>query len=123
MKEKQNNNDEKNFLLYVPEIKHSNYKVDEKNIVTLYFEHNKLSEKFARWLVKKNNISDIKLDDKCSAVWILIDGKRNIYEIALEMAKQFGDTQEDSIERLVTYMRYIAKKGWIKFKEIKSLGK
>ncbi|MEG1254286.1 PqqD family protein [Clostridium sp.] len=120
---KNNNNDEKNFLLYVPEIKHKDYKVDEKNIVTMYFQHNKVSEKFARWLVKKSNISATTLDEKCSAVWLLIDGKRNIYEIALEMADEFDDTKEIAIERLVTYMRYVSKKGWIKFTEVKTLEK
>lgn len=114
------NKEEKNFLLYIPEIKHSNYKVDENNIVTLYFEHNKPVERFARWLVKKSNISDMVLDEKSSSVWLLIDGERSIYDIAMEMAKKTGDTRDVAIERLVMYMRYISRKGWIKFVGIKS---
>lgn len=111
--------EEKNFLLYIPEIKYDNYKVDENNIVTLYFEHNKPMERFVRWLVKKNNLSDIVFDEKSSLVWLLIDGKRSIYDIAIEMAKGLGDTEEVAIERLVMYIRYIARKGWIKFIGIK----
>lgn len=114
------NKEEKNFLLYIPEIKHSNYKVDENNIVTLYFEHNKFMERVARWLVKKSNISDMVFDEKSSLVWLLIDGEKSIYDIAMEMAKKTGDTEEVAIERLVMYMRYIARKGWIKFVGIKS---
>ena len=116
---KTHDKEEKNFLLYVPEIKYDNYKVDENNIVTLYFEHNKSMERFVRWLVKKNNLSDIVFDEKSSLVWLLIDGKRSIYDIAIEMAKGLGDTEEVAIERLVMYIRYIARKGWIKFIGIK----
>lgn len=116
---KTQNKEEKNFLLYIPQIEHDNYKINDNNIVTLYFEHNKPIEKFARWLVKKNNLSDIVFDDKSSLAWTLIDGKRSIYDIALEMAKRLGDTEEVAIERLVMYIRYIARKRWIKFIGIK----
>ncbi len=88
---KTQNKEEKNFLLYIPQIEHDNYKINDNNIVTLYFEHNKPIEKFARWLVKKNNLSDIVFDDKSSLAWALI----------------------------VMYIRYIAKKRWIKFIGIK----
>lgn len=116
---KVNSNEEKNFLMYVPLIIHENYKVSDKNIVTLYFEHNNFIEKFACWLVKKSNISDIELDEKCSAAWLLIDGEKNIYEIAVEMAELCGDSKEVAIERLVPFIRYILKKNWIKFQSIK----
>lgn len=112
--------EENNFLMYVPVIIHKSYKVDDKNIVTLYFEHNKLVEKFARWLANKSNVSDIELDENSSAAWLLIDGKKNIYEIALEMAEVCGDTQEVAIERLVLFIRYILRKKWIKFQMIEA---
>lgn len=116
---KTHDKEEKNFLLYVPEIKYDNYKVDKNNIVTLYFEHNKPMERFVRWLVKKDNLSEIVFDEKSSLAWILIDGRRSIHDIALEMAKGLGDTEEVAIERLVMYIRYITRKGWIKFIGIK----
>ncbi len=112
--------EENNFLMYVPVIIHKDYNVDDKNIVTLYFEHNKLVEKFARWLANKSNVSDIELDEKSSAAWLLIDGKKNIYEIALEMAEVCGDTQEVAIERLVLFIRYILRKKWIKLQIIQA---
>lgn len=113
-------NEQYNFLLYVPIIKHKEYSV-ENNMVTLYFAHDKAIERFARWLVKKSNISDITLDKQGSAAWLCIDGEKNVYEIALEMSKIFGDTKEVAIERLVTFLTYLSKKGWIYFKEVKSL--
>ncbi|MEG2936760.1 MAG: PqqD family peptide modification chaperone, partial [Clostridium sp.] len=62
---------------------------------------------------------DIELDEKCSAAWLLIDGEKNIYEIAVEMAELCGDSKEVAIERLVPFIRYILKKNWIKFQSIK----
>lgn len=49
--------------------------------------------RFVRWLVKKNNLRDIVFDEKSSLVWILIDGKRSIYDIALKMENGLGDTE------------------------------
>lgn len=120
MKKDSRDKEEKNFLLYIPKIVHENYNV-ENNRVTLYFSHNKLSEKFARWLTKKSNVSDIELDENCSSAWLLIDGERNIYEIALLMSQKTYDTEEVSIERLVLFMRYVTKKGWVKFNGIKTM--
>jgi|GEM_PF-68710 len=111
--------DQYNFLLYVPEIQHKNFKVENDSVI-LYFTHDSAIEKFARWLVKKSNVSDLTLDPQGSAVWMLIDGKRNIYEIAKEMSKKFGDSEEVAIERLITFVTYMSKKGWIHFKEVKS---
>lgn len=113
-------NDKYNFLLYVPEIKHADFS-ESDGIVTLYFKHDKPIEKFASWLVKKSNISDLALDEQGSAVWLLMNGERNIYEIAMEMSKKFGDTKEVAIEKLITYSTYLSRKGWIHFKEVKAL--
>lgn len=107
-----------NFILYIPKIVHKNYTVDNGR-VTLIFEHNKIAERFARWLVKKSNISDIEFDENCSAAWLLIDGKRNLYEIAAEMSGKTGDSIDISTERLVMYIRYLYKKGWIRFISVK----
>ncbi|EQB87129.1 hypothetical protein J2Z44_001239 [Clostridium punense] len=113
-------NDKYNFLLYVPEIKHTDFS-ESDGIVTLYFKHDKPIEKFTSWLVKKSNISDLALDEQGSAVWLLMNGERNIYEIAMEMSKKFGDTKEVAIEKLITYSTYLSRKGWIHFKEVKAL--
>ncbi len=111
-----NKNKEKdNFLLYIPEIKHREFEIQDGKVI-LYFQHNKLIERFARWLVKKSNNSDITLDDQGSTVWILIDGNRNIYDIAVEMSKKFEDNKDVAIERAVRFLSYLARKGWIKFK-------
>lgn len=111
---KKRKNEKDNFLLYVPQIIHEDYTVKD-GVVTLYFKHDKAVQKFAAWFVKKNNTSDMVMDNNSSAVWLLIDGKRNIYEISKIMAEKLGDTEEVAIERLVMHMRYLKKRGWIKY--------
>lgn len=113
-------NDKYNFLLYVPVIKHTNF-TEKDGLVTLYFKHDKPIEKFASWLVRKSNVSDLTLDQQGSTAWLLMDGEKNIYEIAMEMSQVFGETKETAIEKLITYSTYLSRKGWIHFKEVKTL--
>ena len=116
---KEKNNDKYNFLLYVPEIKYDNWKTTERGNVILYFKVTDPIKRFAGWLVKKKPNCDMEFDDRCSAAWLLIDGDRSIFDIAKIMAKKYGDTMDDSIYRLITYMKFLSKKGWITFKKVK----
>lgn len=105
---------EDNFLLYIPKKKHDTWEL-KNGKVFLIFHHNKAVEKFMRWLVKKPNVSDIELDDMGSKVWQCIDGKRTVYEIGEEMLRVFGEKIDPVYDRLIMYLRYLSKKGWISF--------
>jgi hypothetical protein len=74
-----------------------------------------VAERFLRWLVKKPAVSDIELDELGSRVWILIDGNRSVYDIGQELLKEFGEKCQPVYERLIMYLRYLNKKGWIAF--------
>lgn len=107
---------EENFLLYKPLRKIEKWEVkDEK--VKLFFEHNKPIEKFTRWLVKKSKVSDIELDDRGSMVWQLCDGTKTIYDIALAMVERYNDTEQNCIDRLIMFIRYLSRRGWITFEK------
>jgi hypothetical protein len=103
-----------NFMLYIPQIKHTAWE-ERKGKVVLIFYHNKLAERLLRWLVKKPNVSDIELDELGSYVWKSIDGRKNIYEIGQEVLNVFGNSCEPVYDRLIMYMRYLARRGWINF--------
>ena len=107
-----------NFLKYVPEIKHDDWKV-KNNKVTLYFKVTDPIRKFAGWLVKKSPNCDLEFDELCSKAWLCIDGERCLLDIARILSKESGDKLNDSIYRLVTYMKYLSKRGWISFKKVK----
>lgn len=109
-KEKQDN-----FLLYIPNKKHTLYEVKNKRVF-LIFHHDKAIEKLLRWLVKKPYISDVELDEIGSEIWFLINGENTIYDIGQKLFNKFGSRCEPIYDRLILYIRYLNKKGWICFK-------
>ena len=107
---------EENFLLYRPLRKIEHWEVNDEK-VKLIFEHNKLIERSMRSLKKKSKFSDIELDEMGSMVWQLCDGNKNVYDIALAMVKKFNDTEQNAIDRLIIFLRYLSRKGWITFEK------
>lgn len=108
------NKKEDNFLMYIPKKKHETFEVN-KGIVKLIFYHDKFAEKVIRWLVKKPYVSDMELDKVGSKVWLLIDDKSSVYDIGQGLLKEFGDSCEPVYDRLIMYLRFLNKKGWISF--------
>lgn len=109
MKHKNNNN----FLLFVP--KHSD-KIEWKEsngTVSLVFHHDKIIERIIRIFIKRPKISTIDLDKIGSAVWLLIDGKKNVYEIGKNLKGEFGEKVEPLYDRLNMYLSYLNKRRWI----------
>lgn len=105
---------EDNFLLYIPKLKHEVFKV-EKGTVKLIINHDKPVERAVRWLVKKPLVSDVELDKVGSKVWMLINGERSVFDIGQDLISEFGKSCDPVYERLIMYLRYLNKKGWIYF--------
>lgn len=107
---------EDNFLLYVPKRKHKTFEVRNEKVYLLFY-HDKLIERFLRWLVRKPRVSDIEFDEIGSLVWLLIDDERSVYQIGQELREKLGERCEPLYERLIMYIRYLNKKGWIGFEK------
>jgi hypothetical protein len=105
-----------NFVLYVPEIKHHRCRVNEAGRVVLEFEINPL-KKFMGMLARRRPVSDIELDALSSSAWLGMDGTRNILEVARLQCEHSGDDVDESVRRVVKFTRYIARRGWIRFRE------
>ena len=105
-----------NFVLFIPEIKLNDWK-DENGKIVLTLKSNDPIKNFLAWMVKKNPVTDLYLDDRCSTVWNYMDGQRTIYDIAKLMSKKYKNDINNELYRLVTYLKYLSKRGWIKFKE------
>lgn len=113
MKKSQKTKKNENFLLLVPKLTHTNWK-EEKNIVTLFFEHNRRSERILQKLLKKPSVTDVELDEYGSWIWKHIDGKKNVKEIADDFLAKF--TKETKVyERLTVFIGYLYRKKWIQF--------
>jgi len=103
-----------NYLCYIPRKKHQQWQVNEGKVILL-FDHNKPAEKFARWLVKKPYTSDMELDEAGSKVWSYIDGESTVFDISKKIRMDFGDEFDPDYRRLIAYLNYLNKKGWISF--------
>ncbi|CAM2850937.1 PqqD family protein [Hathewaya histolytica] len=109
--------EDKNFLFYIPIKKYNNYEI-KNNKVFLVFHHDKILEKIMRWLVKKPYKSDIELDTIGSFIWINIDGESTVYDLGEKLKNEFGDKCNPIYDRLILYLRYLYKRGWIGLKEM-----
>ena len=107
--------DKYNFVLYIPEIKRQNFRVTNGGRVVLEFEINPIKMLMGR-LVNKVPLSTLELDELSSSAWLSMDGRRSILDIARIQSRKTGDDIDEAARRIVQFMRYIAKKGWIRFK-------
>jgi len=105
---------QENFLLYRPLRKVEHWEINDQK-VKLFFHHDKIVERFTRWLIKKSNISDLQLDERGSTVWELCDGTKTVYDIVLVMMEKFNETEQESIDKIITFLRYLSRRGWITF--------
>lgn len=105
-----------NFALYVPEIKLNNWE-DRDGKIVLSIKNYDPIKSFLAWMVKKTPVTRLELDDRCSAVWKHIDGKATVYDIAKYMSETYNEDITGELYRVVTYLKYIAKRGWIRFKQ------
>lgn len=110
--------DKYNFALYVPVIKYKDWETIDGR-VNLYFTVKDPVRRFAGWLVKKSPANDITFDEMSSITWLLVDGKRTIFEISKLFNKDNKEPIDDALRRVVTFFRYLAKKGWITFIQAK----
>ena len=111
--------DKYNFALYIPAIKHNEWE-NEAGRVTLRYTVQDPVRRFAGWLVKKSPSITLDLDEMGSRAWLLIDGQKSVYEISKEINQDGKDTPEEALRRLVAFLRFLAKKGWIYFKGVRS---
>lgn len=112
--------DKYNFALYVPAIKHAQWE-NNSGKVKLHLTIKDPVRRLAGWLAKRSPATTLDLDELGSQAWLLIDGERSIYEISKAINQDGGkDSPEETLRRLVTFLRYLAKKGWITFRGVRS---
>ncbi|MBW5392007.1 PqqD family peptide modification chaperone [Brachyspira pilosicoli] len=109
-----------NFVLYVPEIIHTNWKINDNGKVLLIFDVNNPITKIAAWLLKKKPNKDIEFDELCTSAWLNIDGEKCIFEIAKIQKQNSNDNFKDSLIRLIKFMHYIQGRRWIRYKKVKA---
>ena len=100
------------FKLYLDE-------VDKENLVTVIVPKfkNELAKKL---IVPKLKAADfrINLEKFGSAVWMNIDGKRNVQEIIKMICEKFGDELIQAEERVTKFLFQLYEQKLISFNEI-----
>jgi len=94
--------DKYNFVLYVPEIRHQRFRVTDALMARL---------------VHGQAVCEIELDPLSSSAWLSMDGTRSVLDVARIQSEKTGDDLDEAVRRIVKFTRYIAKRGWIRFKE------
>lgn len=93
------------------------WSADETGIVTLDIENKGVFNWIAQKLFHRPRISHIHLDRIGSFLWPLIDGKKNILKLAVEVNEQFGEEAAPLYERLAKYFQIMNSYHFIHFYE------
>jgi hypothetical protein len=107
-----------NYLELIPLRLHKE-EVSEENLVTVLIP--KFQNRFAlRFIVPKlkSDVFKLKLDELGSAVWLSIDGRNTVDQIAKQLLKKFGDKIEPVNERLTKFLTGLYEQRLITFQEI-----
>ena len=106
----------KNYLDYVP-VKNPEieYETAENGRVTLFIEwkgfHNRIAQKFFH----RPRISDIKMDELGSFVWLAIDGEKDVHQLSKEFDEKFPK-KEKSLSRLIKFLEILRDNNLIRWK-------
>ena len=117
MANKTKNNSLKNYLDYIPvhNDKYS-YTVSDTGEVTIFMENKGAFNKIAQVCFKKPKVSQIHLYEMGNFIWVLMDGKRTVYDISQLVKEHFGEKAEPLYNRLVQYIRNLESYGFITLK-------
>ena len=116
MKNKKGTGTEINLLELIP-VRSVDWIKDEEGKIIL------LKPKYKSPFIKKHLLPRMKkpnfkvnLDEIGSYLWILIDGEKNVDQIAQLFKKQFGERVEPLYDRLSKFLMNLEKNRFIKFK-------
>lgn len=96
-----------NYLDFVPAIvEGTRHSEKEDGTVAVFIEWKGFFPRLAQKLFKKPRFTETKLDNYGSAVWKLIDGKRNVGEISEALKSEFPD-MEYPLERTIKFLEIL----------------
>lgn len=85
-----------------------NYEVNEVGIVTIFEKQDHKIQRFFRKLNFKIPMNKkIELDEYSSAVFLEIDGKKNVKDIGINLEAKFGNKLNPLYERLLIFLNHL----------------
>lgn len=118
MKKKKQKESEKNYLEMIP-VKSSvlNWHKDAENLVVLEVENTGIFNKFAQKFFHRPKITQVHLDKNGSFLWPLIDGEKNIAQLAELLKQEFGEAAEPLYPRIVKFFQIVESYHFIQFRK------
>jgi len=109
---------EANYLDLNPKVRYQ-HSTDENGIVTVLIPKFK-TELFLKLLIPKRRSPHFraKLDELGSAVWLEIDGKKNVAEVCNQLFLRFGPRIEPVTDRITKFLTSLYRQGLITFTEL-----
>lgn len=106
-----------NYLDYVPVPNIAcDWEQDEDGRVTIHAKNEGFYAGIAGRFFKRPRVSHISLDEMGSFVWLLMDGERNIYEIAGQVGEKFGSRADPLYTRLAGFFKILYRNHFIGYK-------
>ena len=96
-----------NYLDYVPHVDPRNTWDEKDGKVTINMVHKGFYATIAQKVFHTPRVSHIDLDEYGSFLWMKIDGKKTVGQLALDMKEHFGTKADPLYERLVKYMQIL----------------
>ncbi len=106
----------RNFLDYVPVRRPDLEWTETDGLVTLSVVHKGLFDRMAQRFLKKPKVSRIDLEKVGSAVWLNMDGRRTVGQLADMLSTAFGEAVDPVYERTAQYVRMLHHGGYIRYR-------
>ncbi len=103
-----------NYLDLIP--KHSDkisYEKTDDGQVTLLIENKGVFNRLMQKIAGKPRVTRVETEGQGSFVWLCIDGKRTVFDIARALRDEFGDAAEPVCERLLIYLHTLERCGFV----------
>lgn len=103
-----------NYLDLIP--KHSDrisYEKSDDGQVTILIENKGVFNTILQKIAKKPRITRVDLEGQGNFVWLCIDGKKTVFDIANALEERFGEDAEPVYDRLLTYMNMLERCGFV----------
>ena len=110
----------KNYLDYVP-VKNPEieYEAQDNGRVTVFIEWKGFYHRIAQKFFHRPRVSDVKLDEYGSFVWLAIDDVKDVHQISTELDNRFP-RMEKSLSRLIKFLEILHDNHLIHWKEEKT---
>lgn len=108
--------DQRNYMDFVP-VKNPDieYQTGEDGIVTVFIEWKGFYHRIAQKFFHRPRVSEVKLDNYGSFVWLSIDDMRDVHQLSTILDAQFPG-MEKSLSRLIKFLEILRDNHLIRWK-------